>query len=358
MGTINVHSIRNKDIFLGQEISTNNIDLTLITETWLNDTPQDTTWLHQSDLIQSGYAISMHNRWKRGSGIALLYKDSMKVKKIEAQHLCTIEYAIWQVSLKTKTIVILRVYHPPPKHDQMNRTFLDEITELLTAKLPNMENAIILGDFNMYIEDPNDYNSRIFVDMMEALGLKQNVIEPTQQKGNILYLIFTETTSQINISQLEMLDFILDHWLISATISVKKDVLKITRKKSRNFKEVSPATLMENFHPPHLEQNTNTNKAHNQLYLQLQEMLDKCVPKKIAKRPEKPQNLSFNNTLWQLHKFLKAGKEPGENIGSSTIGRHIQWKETNTSANYTTSNNNKLVREFWTAKGTPKNSSL
>ena len=69
----------------------------------------------------------------------------------------------------------------------------------------------------------------------------------------------------------------------------KKGVLKITRKKIRNFKEVSPATLMENFHPPHLEQNTNTNEAYNQLNLWLQEMFDKCVPEKIATRPEKPQ---------------------------------------------------------------------
>ena len=103
----------------------------------------------------------------------------MKVKKIEAQHQCTIEYAIWQVSLKNKTIEILGIYNPPPKQDQTNTTFRDEITELLTAKLPNMENAIILGDFNMHIEDPNDYNSKIFVDMMEAQGLKQYVVELT-----------------------------------------------------------------------------------------------------------------------------------------------------------------------------------
>ena len=37
-----MHSIKNKDTFLAQEISTNNFDLTLLTEMWLNDTPQDT----------------------------------------------------------------------------------------------------------------------------------------------------------------------------------------------------------------------------------------------------------------------------------------------------------------------------
>ena len=43
---VNAQSIRNKDILLTQEIAVNNINITLITETWLNDTPQDTAWLH------------------------------------------------------------------------------------------------------------------------------------------------------------------------------------------------------------------------------------------------------------------------------------------------------------------------
>ena len=78
---VNAQSIRNKDILLTEEIATNNIDITLITETWLSDTPQDTAWLHQSDLLQAGYAISTHNRPTRGGGLALLYKQNMKIKK-------------------------------------------------------------------------------------------------------------------------------------------------------------------------------------------------------------------------------------------------------------------------------------
>ena len=58
IGTINVQSIKNKDTFPAQEIKTNNLDLILIMETWINDTQEDMAWLHQSDLIQSGYTIS------------------------------------------------------------------------------------------------------------------------------------------------------------------------------------------------------------------------------------------------------------------------------------------------------------
>ena len=129
IATINAQSVRNKDTLLTQEIITNNIDVTLITETWLNDTPQDIAWLHQSDLLQAGYAISTHNRPTRGGGLALLYKDNMKIKKIEAQHLHTIEYAIWHVSIKNKTIKILGIYHPPPKQHLKNTIFLDELKD-------------------------------------------------------------------------------------------------------------------------------------------------------------------------------------------------------------------------------------
>ena len=226
-----------------------------------------------------------------GGGLALLYKQDMKIKKTKAQHLHTMEYAIWHVSLKNKSINILGIYHPPPKQHLTNTIFLDEVTELLTTRLPNIENPIILGDFNMHIEDTNDYNSKIFVDMMEALGLKQHITEPTHHKGNILDLIFMETTSQIKISQLNMVDFILDHRLISATISVEKDVPKITRKKVRNYKDVSLATMMEDFNPPLLNLNTNTNEAQTQLTTRLQEMLDKCVPEKIIKRPKNTKPL-------------------------------------------------------------------
>ena len=127
IATINAQSVRNKNTLLTQEIITHNIDVTLITETWLNDTPQDIAWLRQSNLLQTGYAISTHNRPTRGGGLSLLHKDNMKIKKIEAQHLCTIEYAIWQVSIKNKTINILGIYHPPPKQHLTNALFLDEL---------------------------------------------------------------------------------------------------------------------------------------------------------------------------------------------------------------------------------------
>ena len=215
------------------------------------------------------------------------------------------EYAIWHVSLKNKSLHILGIYHPPPKQHLTNATFLDELTELLTTRLPNLENPIILGDFNMHIEDSNNYNSKNFVDTMKALGLKQHITAPTHYKGNILDLIFTEATSPMKVSQSIMLNFISDHRLIAATINVEKDAPKITREKIRNFKTANAAMMMENFNLPNLDINTDINEAQSQLNASLQDMLDKCVPEKMVKRPRKPQNAWFNDTLWQQCKIVK-----------------------------------------------------
>ena len=55
--------------------------------------------------------------------------------------------------------------------------------------------------------------------------------------------------------------------------------------------------LMENFHQPELNQNTMISEAFDQLNLNLQEMLHRHAPEKIAKRTEKARKLWFNHTL-------------------------------------------------------------
>ena len=68
IGTIMHGLLKIKTPSLLKKLKTNNLDLTCITETWINDTQEDIPWLHQSDIIQSGYAISKHSRPSRGVG--------------------------------------------------------------------------------------------------------------------------------------------------------------------------------------------------------------------------------------------------------------------------------------------------
>ena len=100
---------------------------------------------------------------------------------------------------------------PPPPNAQVNATknmFLDEITELLTAPISKYHNLIILGDFNMYINDTTNAENLIFNDRMGALELSQHVKIPTHRQGNILDLIYTEDNSQLKYRNCQTHGFI------------------------------------------------------------------------------------------------------------------------------------------------------
>ena len=78
--------------------------------------------------------------------------------------------------------------------------FNDDLTDHLTAIMPNLERNVILGDFNMHIDDIRETEASIFIDTMMALGLDQHVTKATHHKGNNLDLIYTELNSDVKVS--------------------------------------------------------------------------------------------------------------------------------------------------------------
>ena len=60
--TLNARSVKNKDHFIAQQLHETDVDIALITKTWLKDTDTDKAWLNQSELRQSNYDILLQNR--------------------------------------------------------------------------------------------------------------------------------------------------------------------------------------------------------------------------------------------------------------------------------------------------------
>ena len=72
-------------------------------------------------------------------------------------------------------------------------------------------NLVILGDFNIHVNDGDDPNASIFLDTMTALRLKQHVRGPNHKSGNCLDLIFTEEMSRTKAIKCSQSLFISDH---------------------------------------------------------------------------------------------------------------------------------------------------
>ena len=92
----------------------------------------------------------------------------------------------------------------------------------------NDTNVIILGDFNLHVNDHNDDHAMSFIKTTQALALEQHVKFPTHTSGNMLDLVFTELFNGLKIQQCTQDDYILDHCIVKCNLTIKRP--DITRK--------------------------------------------------------------------------------------------------------------------------------
>ena len=128
--------------------------------------------------------------------------------------------------MKKKNITVTGIYHPPPKNAITNRMFIDNVTDHLITLLSTATNNIILGDFNMHINDSNSNDACTFIDTFIALDLTQHVTMSTHVKGNILDLMFTEEISSIKLNSCQASPFLSDHKLVTALLNINRQPIE------------------------------------------------------------------------------------------------------------------------------------
>ena len=66
------------------------------------------------------------------------------------------------------------------------------------------KNTVILGDFNLHVNNKSDTDAQQFIDMVEASGLKQWINFLVHKQGYTLGLIITELSTEVQIPQLSV----------------------------------------------------------------------------------------------------------------------------------------------------------
>ena len=82
--------------------------------------------------------------------------------------------------------------------------FIDDITEWICNQLVITDHdnkLIILGDFNIHVNDESDENAGNFRDIIMALSLEQHVHFSTHKAGNTLDLVMTELGSKLEVTK-------------------------------------------------------------------------------------------------------------------------------------------------------------
>ena len=178
----------------------NNSDVICISETWLDDTIDD------SDVIIPGYQLFRRDRNRHGGGVAIYIKDVLPVKEISELKIEGIEIVGIEIKFQTKNFIVACCYRPPGSRLAEADEFLDKFQDCINIMYTkNVESIFVLGDFNDRCIDWNDnhHNSELGLKLKKLIAnniMFQIINDPTHNAPNyssLLDLIITDSPGYI-----------------------------------------------------------------------------------------------------------------------------------------------------------------
>ena len=170
-----------------------------------------------------------------------------------------------------------------------NTDFIKEFADFLSELVLAADKVLIVGDFNIHVDNEKDALGLAFKDILNSTGIRQCVTEPTHCYNQTLDL---KLSHGINVDAVEILqqsDDISDHYLVSCKLHLAK-----AAKPTPCYKYVRPITsatkdcfinnLPDQFHhfsiPDSLEKLDIATETFNSLF---SSTLDTVAPLRLKK---------------------------------------------------------------------------
>ena len=307
IATVNIRSVKHKEDLLRNAINDHKIDITIVTETWLQDTDKDTIWVEGSQFNKDGLQIHTYNQKnKKGGGIAIITTSSFKINRLNTTNFNSFEHAVWQVQSGPTNRTILAIYHPPAstQHKTSNSDFIDQLTHLLTTIGSENTNIVLLGDLNLHTDNPEDPDADQLIATLEAFGLEQHIKFPTHQLRHTLDLIATEPATKFACTPIPG-PYLSDHRMVIIETTSMKPTEAPQYKEYRKLTTTAITEFQKNFNNQPILDATNLEDAIHQLNDQMLRNLNKVAPLKRRRSLKKTPKSWFNKDLLAQRKIVK-----------------------------------------------------
>ena len=243
--SLNARSLRNKSTAFVDLVCDLRAELFTICESWLNDL--DSAIL--SELTLPGYSKLYHcpRADRSGGGTALLYRDSLDVKKVFSAERSSFEVSEWLVVFGSVRLRVVIVYRPTysAEHPVTTSVFFHEFSVYLESLVTCNELLLICGDFNFHMDVPSDADTIRIKDLLNSMGLVQHVKRPTHIHGHTLDLIITRQADDIVDGEPLPERYFSDHAAVICNLSVAKPPLRIKHAEYRKLKSIDVTRLKE-----------------------------------------------------------------------------------------------------------------
>ncbi len=121
------------------------------------------------------------------------------------------------------SLALATVYRPPGPYTD----FLKEFADFLSDLLVNVDKTLIIGDFNIHVDNTNDALGLAFTDLINSFAVKQNVIGPTHHFNHTLDLIILHEIDLTDIDIVPQSDEVTGHFLVSCILMILTIWLRI-----------------------------------------------------------------------------------------------------------------------------------
>lgn len=158
MALINARSLVNKTFILNDFVVSNDLDMLLITETWLR--PGDLAPL--TELLPQDYLfLNSPRSTGRGGGLVSVFENKFSCQSLSTNAFKSFELQLFRLNAENAVVVAL-IYRPPKSTIE----FISEFAEFLSELVTYNDRLLILGDFNIHICCGFDSLSKEFVNLL------------------------------------------------------------------------------------------------------------------------------------------------------------------------------------------------
>ena len=302
----NVWSILNENKLKNflQILDDNDIKLACVTETWFDSE----VGTFSKVIKDEGYILHhAYRNNRRGGGCAILCRKDIYMKKEEAstEEYNSFEYSSASFNLDSRhKLYMICVYR---KQEVSYDMFLEELTVFMDKAILMSDYLLIVGDFNIWIDNEANSKTTQLIQLMNAYGLNQMVKDPTHRDGHTLDHIY------VNEYQLELIPNVTeenyglttDHYPISFTLPMATQ--KTTKKiiSYRNTKNMNLNLFKEelNVRLQTIPEHADFATSYNQYVDISKEIMDKYAP--IKYRSVNPNDPPWLDTEFKRNRALR-----------------------------------------------------
>lgn len=177
-GCANMRSVCNKASVVNDHITQHDLDLFLITETWMNGTNMNRV---EAEMLPEGYSLVHRMRSeKKGGGIALIHSDNIAVQTVRSpQSPSTFESLEVQITREGTSFHLIGIYRPPSLATDVT-VFHEEFADLLSHHACSPSQVLLMGDFNIHWEKESNPDAKKLRSALQEASFVQHVTQLMQ----------------------------------------------------------------------------------------------------------------------------------------------------------------------------------